>query len=160
MPMTFEQKHPADLVARRVMCIARSLAASAVAVAAVVVTPAAFIAVTVVPAIIPIVVMPLVARGGVNHRPAHWRSRPMDNHRRTGDHGQWAGRHINRRGTHHRDRQAEDEVHRQARVGGSGEPTNGNHSYQTEQMFCFHGGFDGGPAAVFDNPPLIKMKEH
>jgi hypothetical protein len=27
-------------------------------------------------------------------------------------------------------------------------------------MFCFHARFDGGPARVFENRPLIKMKEH
>ena len=95
MPLMFEQKHPADLVARRVMCIARNLAASAVAIAAGIVTPTASVTATVVAAIIAVVAMPAVARGDVNHRRRavpHWRRAVND--------GRWGvihRRRINRR---------------------------------------------------------------
>jgi len=141
MPLPFEQKHPADLVAHRVICIARNLAASAVAVAAVIVTPAASVTATVVAAIIPVVVMPVVARGDVNHR------------RRAIPHRRWAVGH-GRRAISHRwrtvnnggrilDRDTNGYTDRPTCLGGSGESRNGNHSNQTEQMFCFHERFDG-----------------
>ena len=95
MPMVVETKHPEDLVARRVMCIAQNSAASAVAIAAGIVTPAPSVTAMVVAAIIAVVVVPAVARGDVNHRRRaipHWRRAVND--------GRWGvihRRRINRR---------------------------------------------------------------
>ena len=157
MPLMLEQKHPADLVARRVMCIARNLAASAVAVAAVIVTPAASVA-----AIIAVAVVPVVARGDVNHR------------RRAIPHRRWAVGHGRRavndgwRAISHRwrtvnhgrrilDRDTNGYANRPTCLGGSGESRNSNHSNQTEQMFCFHARFDGLLASFFTRRKMMNM---
>lgn len=143
MPLTFEQKHPADLVARRVMCIARNLAASAVAVAAVIVTPAASVA-----AIIAVVVVPAVARGDVNHRrrAIPHRRGAIGHGRRAVNDGWRTISHRWRTVNHGRrilDRYSDGHADRPTCLGGSGESRDGNHCNQTEQMFCFHERFDG-----------------
>jgi hypothetical protein len=40
-------------------------------------------------------------------------------------------------------RQPKRKVKRDTCLGGAGQSGNCNHCYQTEQMFCFHGRFDG-----------------
>ena len=126
MPLMFEQEHPEDLVVRRVMCIVRHSVASAIAIAA-------SVTATVVAAIIAVVVMPLVARGAVNHR------------RRAVNDG-WRAVRDRRRVT---DRSRKREVHRPARLRRGGEAGYGNHSNQTEQCFCFHERFDGRLRELF-----------
>ena len=152
MPMMFEQKSPEALMDLRVGGRMRLLPMSTAVVAAVatVIFTAPTAPVAVVAAIIAVVVMPVVARGAVNHR------------RRVIPHG-WRVVGHGRRAVNDRrrivNRCAEGYVHRPTRLSRGGEPSDGNYSNQTEQMFCFHARFDGGPARVFENRPLIKMKE-
>ena len=135
--MIFEQKHPEDLVAFRVVCIARNLAVSAVTATMVIMTPAMFVTITVVAAIVAVVVMPLVARLVVNHR------------RRTISHG--------RRVTGCRDldlrnvtnRSGNRDAHGPTRLRRGGEPSDCDDGNQTEERFCFHERFDGGFNGVF-----------
>src|ERR1041385_2987798 len=139
-----EQRHPEDLTAFRVRCIARNLAASAVAVAAVIMTPTAIV--TVVTAIIAVAVVPLVARSDVNHpRRAigHWR-RTVNGTRRTVRHRRriaWSCNHDLRCKTNGSGKR---DAHGQPRLRRGGEPTDRDDRNQTEQRFSFHEGFDGG----------------
>jgi len=45
-------------------------------------------------------------------------------------------------------------------LGGAGQSERCNHCYQTEQMFCFHGGSDGVVEDIFDSGSLIKTDEY
>ena len=151
MPMIFEQKHPEDLVAFRVVCIARNLAVSAVTATMVIMTPAMFVMVTVVTAIVAVVVMPLVARLDVNHRrrAIGHRRRAVNDGRRTISHG--------RRVTGCRDldlrnvtnRSGNRDAHGPTRLRRGGEPSDCDDGNQTEERFCFHERFDGGFNGVF-----------
>ena len=45
-------------------------------------------------------------------------------------------------------------------LGGAGQSDCGYHCYQTEQMFCFHGGSDGVAGDIFDSGSLIKTEDY
>ena len=131
-----EQRHPEDLTAFRVMCIARNLAASAVAVTAVIMTPVAIVTVAVVP---------LVPRSDVNHpRRAigHWR-RTVNDAWRTIRHGRriaWCCNHDLRCEAN---RSGKRDAHGPTRLRRGGEPSDCGDRNQTEDRFHFHARFDG-----------------
>jgi hypothetical protein len=134
-----KQKHPEDQIALRVMCNARSLMASARAMAAARVT-------------ITVTVMPSVARRDVNHwrRAIPHRRAVHDGWRiiRHGRHIPWR-RHHDRRREVHRRAEGNTHRHRPTRLRRGGEPSQSNHCDQTEKRFCFHARFDGAFNGVF-----------
>lgn len=103
-------------------------------------------------------------RGDINHPPA-WR--------RSANYARWAIRHhrraINDRrqttGSGHHDGRCEDDrrregdANRPTRLRRGGEPGNGNHCYQTEEMFCLHERFDGVFSGFFNGRKKWNMVE-
>ncbi len=71
----------------------------------------------------------------------HWRRAIRYGRRAVND-----GRQTTRCGHHHggreQQRHPKGEVHRPTRLRRGGEPSNGNHCHQTEEMFCLHERFD------------------
>jgi len=146
MPLLFEQKSPEDLMALRVDEKVRRLAVSAAVVTAIVMTPTALAVGGT--AIVAVAVTQPVTRGDINHRSA--RRRSVNHARRAIRH--WR-RAVNNRwqttgGSHHDGRcepyrSGEGDTHRPTRLRRGGEPSDRNHCYQTEEMFCSHARFDG-----------------
>ena len=102
----------------------------------------------------------VVARGDIHNRAAR-SDRTIDDDRRALHHGRrarWDNHRDRTRGV--KDWQPEREVNRNSCLGGAGQSERCNHCYQTEQMFCFHGGSDGGVTRVFDSRPLIKTEDY
>ena len=115
---------------------------------------------TVGAAIISVARVPLVPGSHVNHprrAVSHWR-RVIAYRRRAVSDGwrtisnRWRVVRRWRRVVSHRwriDGHREGDAHRPTRLGGSGEPGNGNHGDQTEKCFCFHARFDGSYPECF-----------
>ena len=160
MPLTVEPKHPEDLVAFRVNETVRSLAMSTVTATAVVMTPAMFVTVTVMTAIVAVVVIPLVTRRGVNHarRAIAHRRRAIGYLRRAVLDG-WRTIRHGRRVTRCRDhdlrgianRSGKGDAHGPTRLRRGGEPSDCDDRNQTKERFHFHEQFDGGFNGVFSN---------
>lgn len=115
----------------------------------------------VITATIAIVVMPVVARGDIHDRTAR-SDGTIHDYRRAFHHrrrARWDDHCDRARAVKDRHRQPEREADGNSCLGGAGQSDCGNHCYQTEQMFCFHGGSDGDVVGVFDSKPLIKAKE-
>ncbi len=159
------QKSPEDLSVLRVERAAPRSPASAPIRTAIVTAMTSFlptvVAAMVITAVIAIVVVPVIARGDIHHRAARGDRAIQDDRRRAMHH---AGR---ARWDNHRDRtwgvndwQPEREVDRNSCLGGAGQSERCNHCYQTEQMFCFHGGSDGAVRDIFDSGSLIKTEEY
>lgn len=143
MPLSFEQKSPEDLMVRRVDGKLRRLAVSATVVAATALT-----AVLIVTAIVAVAVTRPVTGSDVHHRLARRRS---VNHPRRAIRHHWRAVNHRRRTTGSRDddgwrepdRSREGDADRPTRLRRGGEPSDRNHCYQTEEMFCSHARFDG-----------------
>jgi hypothetical protein len=160
-------KNPEDQTALRVQRVTSSSAASAAIVTAIIAAPIGLMAAMARATLVAVVVMPSVRRGDIHDRmPRHGL---IHHRRRTTHHGRRAIRHRRRAWRAHRDRarsvkdwqrQPKCEVHRNSCLGGAGQSDCGNHCYQTEQMFCFHGGSDGAVRNIFDSEPLIKHADH
>lgn len=133
-------------MALRVQRVMSSLAASAAIVTAIIAAPTGLMAALGVTALVAIAVVPLVSRGDIHD----WMAR-IRHDRRTIRHRRRA-RCVHRdrtRGVKDWQRQPEGEVHRNPCLGGAGQSDCGNHCYQTEQMFYFHGGSDGAGGEFF-----------
>jgi hypothetical protein len=103
----------------------------------------------------------VVARGDIHDRAARGdRTRDDDRRRAThyGGRARWDN-HRNRARSA-KDWQPEREVNRNSCLGGAGQSERCNHCYQTEQMFCFHGGSDGAAQDIFDFRLLIKTADY
>ncbi len=168
------QKSPEDVSVLRVERVAPRSPASAPVRAAIVTAMTSFlptvVAAMVITTLIAIVVMPVIARGDIHHRAAR-RDRTIDDDRfatRHGfadhnRHGRWAWRRVNHdraRGVKDWHGQPENKLDGNSCLGGADQSERCNHCYQTEQMFCFHGGSDGAVIRVFDSGSLIKTEDY
>ena len=160
-------KNPEDLSALRVQRVTSSSAASAAIVTAIIAAPTGLMAAMAGATLVAVVVMPSVCRGDIHDRMArhgliHHRRGAPHHGRRAICHRRWARRvHRDRaRGVKDWQRQPKREVYRNSCLGGAGQSDCGYHCYQTEQMFCFHGGSDGAVRNIFDSEPLIKQADH
>jgi hypothetical protein len=158
-------KCPEDFSVLRVEWVTSSLAASAPFLTAIVVTITAFlpaVAAMVITTLIAIAVVPFGARRDIYDRGVARHGLRHDD--------RWAmhhGRRARRRVNHDRARGVKDwhgqpkiEADRNSCLGGAGQSSYCNHCYQTEQMFCFHGGSDGAVRDIFDCRPLIKTEDY
>jgi hypothetical protein len=168
MSRTNGTKNPEDRLALRGQRVTSSLAASAAIVTAIIAAPTRLLAAMGVTALVAVVVVPSVSRRDIHDRRP--RRGLIYDYRRAAHDGRRAIRHrrrARRRVNHDRtrggkdwQRQPEREVHRNSCLGGAGQSEHCNHCYQTEQMFCFHGGSDGAVRHIFDSKPLIKQEDH
>ena len=141
-----QEKSPEDLMVLRVNELVRSLAMSAAVVTAIVMTPTAVAMGRA--AIVAVTVTGPATRGGVNHRSVRRRSvhharRAIRHHRRAVNDGRQTTRGSDHDGRREDDRRPEGDAHRPTRLRRGGEPSDRNHCYQTEEMFCSHARFDG-----------------
>ena len=152
-------KSPEDLSILRVERVTSGLAASAPFLTATLRAMTSYL-----PAVMAMVITALVAivvaRGDIHGLvPRHglinhgWRATHYGRRTRRG-HYDWA------RGMKDWQRQPKREVKRDTCLGGAGQSGNCNHCYQTEQMFCFHGGSDGAVGNIFDSGSLIKTEDY
>lgn len=160
-----KQKSPEDFAALRVERVTSDLAASAPVRAAIVTAMTSFlptvVTAMVITAVIATIVMPVVARGDIHDRAARCDRAIYDDRRRAMHHARrarWDNYRDRTRGV--KDWQPEREVDRNSCLGGAGQSERCNHCYQTEQMFCFHGGSDGAVGDIFDSGPLIKTEDY
>ncbi len=135
--IVLEQKSPEKLMALRVNGTARILPAPAVAVTVIVMSPRAPATVVTLTGMVGEAVIWPPLGSGVNHRgrAIRYPLRAVNTRRRTTrcDHhdGGWE-----------QNRRPEGEVQRPTRLCRSGEPSDRNHCYQTEEMICLHERFD------------------
>ncbi len=152
-------KSPEDLSALRVERVTSSSTASAPFLTATFRAMTSFLPAIVAAMVITALIAIVVARGDIHDRAARC-DRPIHDHRRWAfHHGRRAWRGVN----NDRTRRVKDwhgqpkiEADRNSCLGGADQSDCGNHCYQTEQIFCFHGGSDGAVFGVFDSRPLIK----
>ena len=153
MQIELEQKSPEDLMALRVDEKVRRLAVSAAVVTAIVMTPTALAVGRA--AVVAVTVTGPATRGGVNHRPVRRRSvhharRAIRHHGRAVNHRRRTTGSRDHDGWREPDRSREGDAHRPTRLRRGGEPSDRNHCYQTEEMFCSHARFDGVFRAFFN----------
>lgn len=154
------QKSPEDLSLLRVERVApRSPASAPVRTAtSMAITP---IVPTIAAMIITALIAIVVARGDIHDRAARSDRTIHDDRWRATHHGRRArwDNHRNRtRGV--KDWQPEREVDRNSCLGGAGQSKGCYHCYESEQMFCFHGGSDGVAGDIFDSGSLIKTEDY
>ena len=158
--MMIEVKNPEDQMILRVERVTSSLAASAPVrtTTSMAITP---IVPTIAAMVITTLIAIVVARGDIYDRTAR-RDRAIHDNRRRAMHHAWGARWDNHRNWARRvkDWQPEREVDRNSCLGGAGQSECCNHCYQTEQMFCFHGGSDGNAVGVFECESLIKTEDY
>lgn len=99
-------------------------------------------------AIVAVAVTRPVTWGDVHHRLVRRRSvnharRAIRHHRRAVNDGRQTTRCSDHDGRREDDRRPEGDAHRPTRLRRGGEPSDRNHCYQTEEMFCSHARFDG-----------------
>lgn len=156
------QKNPEDSSALRVEQGTSSLAASAPFRTATILAMTPFLPTVVAAMVITTLIAIVVARTDNHDRTA--RRRGHIDHRRWAMHyGRRARRGVNHdraRGTNDWHGQPKIDADRNSCLGGAGQSDCGNHCYQTEQMFCFHGRSDDAVIYVFDSRPLIKTEDY
>ena len=146
MTLVYEQKSPKDLVALRGDEARRRLPMAATVGAMVIAIPTAMFpaaVIQVMAAIVAGVIMPVVARGDIHHRPAHGRTGPIHDCGRTRQRIRRPDGSGHHDGRGEADWSREREVQRPTRLRRGGAPEDGNHCDQTEERFCFHKRFDG-----------------
>lgn len=154
-----QQKSPEDQLILRAERVTPGLAASASFRTATLRAMTSYL-----PAVMAIVITALiaivVARGDIHDRAARC-DRTIHDDRRATHHG-WRARWDDHRDWTRsvKDWQPEREVNRNSCLGGAGQSERCNHCYQTEQMFCFHGGSDGVAGDIFDSGSLIKTEDY
>jgi hypothetical protein len=161
MPPAFELKSPEDLMALRVDERMRDSAMSAAVVTAIVVMTPTALAVGRA-AIVAVTVTGPATRGGVHHWPAwRWRvnhARRAIRHDRRAVNNRWqTTRCSDLNGRREDDRRPEGDAHRPTRLRRGGEPSDRNHCYQTEEMFCSHARFDGVFMGFFKGLKMLQI---